>query len=80
MVARMEETKAPELSLYDACELACHQSVHFVMEGVSMRDPLFKELYRDVTFTGSSNEGLKIGPPNEYDVNINLFLPMMPSL
>ncbi|KAF4522892.1 hypothetical protein B566_EDAN012947, partial [Ephemera danica] len=54
--------------------------IHFILEGVSMRDPLFKELYRDVTFTGSSYEGLKIDLPDEYDININLCLPMMPSL
>ena len=36
-------------------------------------DPLFKLLYKDLYYTGSYYKGLKVGKPDEFDLNIVLY-------
>lgn len=40
-----------------------------------MTDPLFEKLFKDIFWTGSYYEGLKISAPDEYDLILELTLP-----
>lgn len=40
-------------------------------------NPLFKKMYTDVLYGGSSYSGLKVGKPEEFDIDLRLVLPTL---
>ena len=43
---------------------------------MKQNDPLFNALYQKEHFAGSYPDGLKIGKPTEYDMNLIIKLPL----
>ncbi|KAJ8668535.1 hypothetical protein QAD02_010198 [Eretmocerus hayati] len=39
-------------------------------------DPLFNEIYRNISYAGSFYKGTKVGNPNEYDLDLTMQLPL----
>uniref|UniRef100_V5H2F2 Uncharacterized protein n=1 Tax=Anoplophora glabripennis TaxID=217634 RepID=V5H2F2_ANOGL len=46
-----------------------------IIQKMQEKDKLFKKLYKDMFFGGSYYDGLKIGSPNEYDLDLLLKFP-----
>jgi len=40
------------------------------------KDEVFKAVYRQLHFQGSTYEKLRVGSPNEFDINLELQLPV----
>lgn len=50
--------------------------VNFILDEMKQTSPLFKKLYSKYAMAGSCFDDLKIGAPNEYDINLLLTLPV----
>ncbi|XP_046608238.1 uncharacterized protein LOC124299225 isoform X1 [Neodiprion virginianus] len=46
------------------------------IERMKEKDPLFNACYRRIVYVGSYYEGLKVGKPEEYDLNVIINLPI----
>ena len=46
------------------------------MEEEMKKDETFKKLYKEPQYGGSYYENLKVGHPNEFDINLELELPI----
>lgn len=47
-----------------------------LIEGLKEQSPLFNKLFKEIAWTGSYYEGLKISYPDEFDLNVILKLPV----
>jgi hypothetical protein len=47
-----------------------------LIEGLKKQSCLFEKLYKEIKWTGSYYEGLKISKPDEFDLNIVLKMPV----
>ena len=40
------------------------------------KDPLFKDIYRNINYAGSFFKGTKVGKPDEFDLDLVIRLPL----
>ena len=57
----------------------CYQELlEKIVEQMKRKDPTFQALYKEPQYAGSYYENLRVGHPDEFDINLELELPVKP--